>query len=288
MVDHGDGGQRGTTVFDGRHQIAQDPAQLQRGAVGPGVDLGGRVEREHQLVVRLLDAQVLLQHLELEGHGLGHARLVAVEVVPPQGREQPARLVGLGLNEEADDVGAAGVDEVDAQPEMERRAQPIGEAPRLDERAHAGRHPGVLAVGEGVLVGHGEGPVVAGHGELGHLGRLVGAECAGVDEGEVGDVEEVVRQQTRRAPGAQRRELPFQEGDVVGLRDGAEWGDGRLGREEDDAVRLRHRRGGRQPGGSGAASPPPPAPGSRHNGPTRRSASRDRRTAAPRPRNGRG
>ena len=48
---------------------------------------------------------------------------------------------------------------------MEGRAEPVREAPRLHERAQAGRHPGVLTVGEGVLVGHGEGPVVTGHGE---------------------------------------------------------------------------------------------------------------------------
>ena len=69
-------------------------------------------------MVRLLDMEVLAQYLELEVNRFGHPRLVTVEVVPPQGREQPAGLVRLGLNEEADDVGATGVDEVDAEPEM--------------------------------------------------------------------------------------------------------------------------------------------------------------------------
>ena len=79
---------------------------------------GGRVQRQHQLVVRLLDAQVLPQDLDLEGDRLRHTRLVAFEVVAPQGREEPAGLVRLGLNKEADDVRAAGVDEVDAEAEV--------------------------------------------------------------------------------------------------------------------------------------------------------------------------
>ncbi len=113
-----------------------------------------------------------------------------------------------------------------------------------------------------MLVGHGEGPVVARHGERVDLRRLVGAERAGVDEGEMGDVEEVVRQQARRSPGPQRREKALQERAVVRLRDRSEGGDGWLGGEEDDAVRLGDGGGRPSDGRSGATSPLPPAPGS--------------------------
>ena len=51
------------------------------------------------------------------------------------------------------DVGAAGIDEVDAEPEVERRAELVGEAPGLHKRPQACRDAGVLAVGEGMLVG---------------------------------------------------------------------------------------------------------------------------------------
>ena len=65
------------------------------------------IERQDQLVVGLLDAQVLAQHRDLELDRLLHAMPVALEVVPPQRGEQPAGLRRLGLDEEPDDVGPA-------------------------------------------------------------------------------------------------------------------------------------------------------------------------------------
>ena len=108
-----------------------------------------------------------------------------------------------------------------------------------------------------MLVGHGEGPVVPGHGERVDLRCLVGAESAGVDEREMGDVEEVVRQQAGRAPGPQRREKALHERMVVRLGDRSEGGHGWLGCEEDDAVRLGDGGSGRQPGGRGQRCPVP-------------------------------
>ena len=103
VVDHGDVGHRvpppsaaATRSLDARSSSVA-VARVSTWAVG--------CEREHQVVVGLLHAQVLLQTWTSNADGLGHPRLVAVEIVPPQRREQPARLVGLGLNEEADDVG---------------------------------------------------------------------------------------------------------------------------------------------------------------------------------------
>ena len=161
-----------------------------------------------------------------------------------------------------------GVDEVDAQPEVEGRGQPVGQTPRLDQRAEACCDSGVLAVGERVLVGDGERPAVAVHRERGDLGGLVRAERAGVDEGEMGDVEEVVRQETRRAAGPQGRQPALEEGRVLGLGNGAERRERWLGGEEDDAVGLGDGGGRREPGGRGQRRPFPQAPGSRRSAPS--------------------
>ena len=127
------------------------------------------------------------------------------------------------------------------------RAELVGQAPRLHERAQAARHTRVLPVGELVLVGHGEGPVVAGDRVGRHLRRLFGPEGPGVHEREVGHVEEVVGQQPGRRPGAQRRQLAQHERRVGRLGQGAERRNRLLWRHEHHAVRLGHRGGGRQP-----------------------------------------
>ena len=69
-----------------------------------------------QVVERLLDLQVLAQHGHFEvDRPRPCAPASPSQVVPPQRGEEAARVGRLGLDEEPDHVGAAGLDEVDAQ-----------------------------------------------------------------------------------------------------------------------------------------------------------------------------
>ena len=128
--------------------------------------------------------------------------------------------------------------------EMERRRQPVGQAAGLYQGPDTRGHARVLPVRKSMLVGHGEGPVVAGDGILRHRGRFAGAEGPGVDEGEVRHIEEVVGQEPGRGAGHQGGELPHLERGIVGLGDRAERRDRFLGGQEHETVRFD------QPGGT--------------------------------------
>ncbi|MDA8034838.1 MAG: hypothetical protein M0T71_11830 [Actinomycetota bacterium] len=158
------------------------------------MDLRRRLERQAALVVGLLDGKVLGEDGLLEGHRHGRSGRVAVEVVAPQRALDPAMVGGLGLEEEPDHVGAAGIEEVGAQHQVERGAHPTGDPPALAQRAGPRRHAGVLAVEELVLAARHERPSVAADLERRHH-RRSGAEGGRTDERQVGEVEEIVRQQ---------------------------------------------------------------------------------------------
>ncbi len=206
------------------------------------------VSGSDELVERLLDDEVLAQHRHLEVHGLSHASRVAGKVVTPQRGEDPATIGCFGLQEEPDHVGPPGLDELDPQGQVEWRIESVGQAAILHQRAEARRHGGILAVGEGVLVGHGERPAVTRHRVVRDLGRLIRSERPGMDEGEMCDIEKVVGQQASGGPHDQCGQLPGFERRIIRLGDGAERRQWRLGSQEHHAVSHGESRRRREPG----------------------------------------
>ena len=171
------------------------------------MDFRPEAERQIQLVVARLHDEVLVEDFLLERHRSGPGLRIIPEVVPPERRVHAAPLLGLGLDEEPDDVAPAGLEELEPQAEGERRLVAVRHPPRLHQRSGTRFDCGVLAIGEGVLVDDPEPPTVALHLVGSQDGGLVGAERAGVDEWEVGEVEEVVSHEAGAGPRLGRRQL---------------------------------------------------------------------------------
>ena len=183
------------------------------------MQLGGALERGHQAVEGSLDGEILVEHRLLEGDGFGHAPGVAVEVVAPQSRVEATGVGGLGLEEEADHIRAPGLEELDAQHEVEGRVVAVGEPTVLEQRAGPLGHGGVFTIGKGMLVGDGEGPAVTIEPVGGDLGGLICAERGAVDEREVRHVQEVVGQEPDRRSGPHGGHVTGREAGVARLGD---------------------------------------------------------------------
>ena len=95
------------------------------------MDLAREVKRELEGVELRLQSEVFLNDCYFEGNGFGHSINGTFKVITPQRGINGDGLVVNGNEEEANDVGTAGIEEVKGELEVVGRGVPIGQPATL-------------------------------------------------------------------------------------------------------------------------------------------------------------